>query len=102
MSWAKRIQAAVKRGRFTPSDMKLAGSWSTCAVGERPRKITGVYMYSKGNGGGFGLSPSSPFDAPGMDFMRAVENNRVGAAVDHYITIRRIYREQRAAGVSRS
>ena len=34
-SWALRIEAAEKRGRFTEQDKDKAQSWNTCAVGER-------------------------------------------------------------------
>lgn len=33
--WSERIEAAEKRGRFTAFEAKLAGEWSSCAIGER-------------------------------------------------------------------
>ena len=36
-TWAERIAAAKKRGRFTAGDKMKADHWATCAVGERFR-----------------------------------------------------------------
>lgn len=33
-TWAQRIAAAEKRGKFTKQDINLATGWNTCAVGE--------------------------------------------------------------------
>ena len=32
--WKTRLQAAAKRGRFLKPEVKLAASWTSCAVGE--------------------------------------------------------------------
>ena len=34
-SWALRIEAAEKRGRFIRRDVLNASEWHTCAIGER-------------------------------------------------------------------
>ncbi len=41
LSWAVRLERAEKRGKFTEQEVSYAGSWLSCAVGERhgyPRK----------------------------------------------------------------
>ena len=40
--WRKRLQKAVRRGRFTVSDKGKAGSWLNCAIGERDHLCKGL------------------------------------------------------------
>lgn len=85
--WADRLAAAVKRGKFTKKDVRDASNWSTCAVGEQPRKVTGVTVEVN-------LMGSRPGDDGlrrlGLDFMWAVEHHEVGLAVKHFHAIRRL------------
>jgi hypothetical protein len=100
MTWTERLQAAVKRGKFTARDMKLAGDWGTCAVGEAPRKVTGVEVVIPN------YDPTEKYTAGPLDgalydlgsaFMDAVEADQVGKAVDLNIQITARVRELRAS-----
>jgi len=44
--WGKKILAAEKRGKFTPSNVNEAASWVTCACG---KSITPIAMRPSGS-----------------------------------------------------
>ena len=40
MRWKARLTRAERREAFCPDDILLAGSWSSCALGERTRDLS--------------------------------------------------------------
>lgn len=94
--WVQRLQAAVKSGKFTPDDVFMARSWGTCAVGEQPRALTGVKplpgMFRVSPGGFRSLDAELPYGgflhSLGNNFMRYVEEGKVGLAVEAFHAIK--------------
>ena len=76
-TWAKRLDAAEKRGRFTKQDIKLASHWRTCAVGEHRGEFR--------EAGGDGECPlSKVLRVAGQDFVLAIKQDSVALARSAY------------------
>ena len=41
MDWKARLARAEKAGYFTNLDLRLAGQWASCALGERSAQLIG-------------------------------------------------------------
>lgn len=76
MNWKQRIEKALQSGDFTLQDELLAGSWHSCAVGERLR-ITDI-RFDPRDGGESTLSPIlfEKLRDLGMRFADCVANQR--------------------------
>ena len=83
MNWNARLERATKRGHFTDSNLRLAGSWLTCAVGERARHLGKAPLSDE--------DPDIPYkiEAAGMAFFDAVCRNNVPEARKLYARIQR-------------
>ncbi len=64
MDWNDRLNQAQRVGSFTERDMRMAGSWLTCAVGERAAVLN---LDAEDD-------PSDAISRHGIDFMYAVTN----------------------------
>lgn len=90
MNWKDRLIRAEKAGGFTFKDRKMAGSWLTCAVGERAEVLNLTEE-----------EPSRAIENLGLNFLRAVNTNQLYNARRCFNLIqrwgaRRLKREARA------
>lgn len=94
-SWLTRIREAKARGGFTQDDVFRANSWGSCAVGESVARVAGLdraliqpTISAASYQLAFRLKDEDKLDEKGMDFMAAVQEDRVEDA-------ERLYREIR-------
>ena len=83
--WIDRLSKAVKRGKFTNDDIKRAGDWSRCAVGEKHRTFPKVVvmLHNKSEYGPI----DETLDQLGIDFAIAVETNNIPDAITTFYSI---------------
>jgi len=78
--WRRRLQRAVRRGYFSMSDMKKAGSWACCAVGERDLLCKGLLKinesWTSDNDVFIRQSFGSQIYQLGVDFATAINDNQ--------------------------
>lgn len=74
MKWNARLNRAEKTGKFTDEDITLAGSWLTCAVGERAETLDRDPI---------GITTAA-VDKAGVEFCFHVSNNDVKKARNSY------------------